>query len=193
MLEEQEQEQEQINQEKKQIHVQGKTNRYWIKKMVRPRDAAPNPKKRQGSLALDPTAFSLASQKQWLSLLSTHSFSESSSHHYPILLENISRKISGYLQQDRLRKREGRLTTQETILLLEASDLQCFYCRDPLYLLYEHEREKKQWTLDRIDNDQGHTATNVVISCLECNLKKKRRSKDAFVFTQQLQIVQQDK
>ena len=51
------------------------------------------------------------------------------------------------------------------------------------------ERENRQWTLDRIDNDIGHNHNNIVISCLECNLKRRRKSKDAFVFTQQLKIV----
>ena len=31
----------------------------------------------------------------------------------------------------------------------------------------------EQWSLDRIDNDYGHNHDNVVISCLECNLKRR--------------------
>ena len=29
-----------------------------------------------------------------------------------------------------------------------------------------------QWTLDRIDNNIGHSKENVVICCLKCNLKE---------------------
>ena len=47
----------------------------------------------------------------------------------------------------------------------------------------------KQWTLDRIDNDQGHTYDNVVIACLECNLQRRRTNSDKFLFTKQMKIV----
>ena len=46
----------------------------------------------------------------------------------------------------------------------------------------------EQWSLDRIDNDIGHYKENVVISCLECNLKRRKTNADAFLFTKQLRI-----
>ena len=58
-----------------------------------------------------------------------------------------------------------------------------------MFLLYDIVREAKQWTLDRINNDIGHNIDNVLISCLECNLKRRRTNKDAFLFTKQLVIV----
>ena len=58
-----------------------------------------------------------------------------------------------------------------------------------MFLLYDIVREAKQWTLDRINNDIGHNTDNVLISCLECNLKRRRTNKDAFLFTKQLVIV----
>ena len=49
-------------------------------------------------------------------------------------------------------------------------------------------RDKHQWTLDRIDNSIGHNKENVVISCLECNLKRRTTEIDRFTFTKQLKI-----
>ena len=46
-----------------------------------------------------------------------------------------------------------------------------------------------QWTLDRIDNERPHTKDNILISCLECNLKRRRMDKDKFEFTKKLNIV----
>jgi len=67
--------------------------------------------------------------------------------------------------------------------------LKCHYCNEKTYILYDLVRETKQWTLDRINNDIGHNTDNVLISCLDCNLKRRRTSKDAFLFTKQLTIV----
>jgi len=55
-------------------------------------------------------------------------------------------------------------------------------------LLYKLVREPKQWTLDRIDNEYGHSVDNIVLSCLECNLKRRRTNQNKFVFTKQLKI-----
>ena len=58
-------------------------------------------------------------------------------------------------------------------------------------LIYENVRQMNQWTLDRIDNNLGHNSDNVLISCLECNLKRKDMNKDKFLFTKQLKIKKQ--
>ena len=46
----------------------------------------------------------------------------------------------------------------------------------------------QMWTLDRIDNNIGHNTDNVVISCLACNLQKRRRGEEAFKFMKQMVI-----
>jgi hypothetical protein len=81
---------------------------------------------------------------------------------------------------------------QSTIDLLVASELRCCYCRQEVLVLYELVREKQQWTLDRIDNNRGHTADNVVIACLECNLKRRRVDNELFTFTRQLVVCKND-
>ena len=72
---------------------------------------------------------------------------------------------------------------------MHSCKLICYYCNQSTLLLYENVREKKQWTLDRIDNDIGHNENNVVIACLECNLRRRRTNTSAFLFTKQLTIV----
>ena len=54
--------------------------------------------------------------------------------------------------------------------------------------MYKKVRHNKQWTLDRLNNDIGHFTDNVVISCLSCNLKKRRMDEEKFKFSKQLII-----
>ena len=55
--------------------------------------------------------------------------------------------------------------------------------------MYKNVREYRQWTLDRINNDNGHNKENVVICCLECNLKKGTINDEKFKFTKQMRII----
>ena len=81
------------------------------------------------------------------------------------------------------------ITYQELIEKLVISKLKCYYCWCNCLLMYENNREKKQWTLDRLDNDMGHTSENTVICCLECNLKRGTLDDKKFKFTKQLKII----
>jgi len=63
----------------------------------------------------------------------------------------------------------------------------CFYCKNTVKTEY-FKRDSLQWTLDRIDNTMGHNKDNVLISCLGCNLKRRNRTVDKFLFTKQLII-----
>lgn len=104
---------------------------------------------------------------------------------------HIKTKISSYKQQDVLKKKYNELnfvSYNEVLTLLNECDMRCCYCSCEIYVLYEYVRETKQWTLDRINNDVGHNKGNLVISCLECNLKRRRTNKDAFMFTKNLVI-----
>ena len=109
--------------------------------------------------------------------------------HSNFLDKQIKKKLSSYKQQDTLKKRydiDNFVKMTNILHMMEESDLKCHYCLDKMFLLYEMAREKKQWTLDRIDNDIGHTSTNIVLACLECNLKRRRTRKEAYLFTKNL-------
>jgi hypothetical protein len=112
-----------------------------------------------------------------------------------MIISHIKTKLSSYKQQDILKKKFSEsnfVSFSETINLLNDSNMLCYYCSCETYLLYEIVREMKQWSLDRINNDIGHNKNNLVICCLECNLKRRRTNKDAFFFTKNLKIVKQN-
>lgn len=110
------------------------------------------------------------------------------------LIAHIKSKICGYKQQDITKDKLNDallVSFQETIILLTDCEMKCCYCSDNVYVLYEKVRESKQWTLDRINNDLGHNVGNLVIACLECNLKRRRTNKDAFMFTKNMVIIRE--
>ena len=109
----------------------------------------------------------------------------------PHLKGEISRKINGYKSQD-VKKNiydEKKLVNMDNVLeKLVACKLKCYYCKIPVKVLYTKVRDDKQWTLDRIDNDICHSNSNTVICCLKCNLERRVKNSNDFVFTKQLKI-----
>ena len=109
-----------------------------------------------------------------------------------IAIQQINRKIYGYKQQDINKKRLNELefiTFKSIIDKMVECELKCYYCSTEMDVLYNISRENKQWTVDRIDNDLGHNLTNYYLACLDCNLKRRRRSDDKFLFTKQMKLV----
>jgi len=108
-----------------------------------------------------------------------------------IFKSHIKHKISSYKQQDILKKKLDEtsfINFEYVVELLKQCELKCHYCSEEMFILYEIVRELKQWSLDRINNNIGHNVSNLVVSCLECNLKRRRTNKDAFMFTKNLII-----
>ena len=106
--------------------------------------------------------------------------------------KSIEKKIKGYenqdIKKDKLNKK--KLINYEDLLeILVISKLKCYYCKCDCLLMYDNVREKKQWTLDRLNNDEGHNRDNVVVSCLECNLKKGTIDDKKFKFAKQMRII----
>jgi hypothetical protein len=109
-----------------------------------------------------------------------------------VIKRELTSKLSGYKQQD-IKKDKYDITKfitfDQLVELLITSKMKCKYCLKTVFLLYEKQREKVQWTLDRIDNDDGHNNENVIVACLECNLRRRRMDADKFLFTKQLNLV----
>jgi len=108
-----------------------------------------------------------------------------------VLLQAITKKLQGYKQQDSkhmIYSKHHFIPIDTTVQRLVESKLKCLYCEQKLMLFYKECKQDNQWTLDRIDNSMGHNTNNVVISCLECNLKRRDTDMNKFKFTKQLNI-----
>jgi hypothetical protein len=98
-----------------------------------------------------------------------------------LMKKELETKLSGYRFQDQHKKREGRnISLVETIEKLLSCRLVCYYCSGQCHVFYERVREMSQWSLDRIDNGLCHSVTNVVVSCLQCNLHRKNINSKKF-------------
>ena len=107
-------------------------------------------------------------------------------------VQQIRAKICGYRAQDLLKHiyDESAFVTFERIVeLMYACELNCFYCKEGVQIVYEFVREPKQWSLERIDNEYGHNHDNVVIACLSCNLRRRTMHYERYVATKQMQFV----
>tara|TARA_B100000795_G_scaffold269003_1_gene257174 strand:- start:7179 stop:7664 length:486 start_codon:yes stop_codon:yes gene_type:complete len=112
--------------------------------------------------------------------------------HDKIIIKKLKTKLHGYKSQDTKKKRWDKtkfISYEELIEKLVISKLLCEYCRVKCNLISKENRDNNQWTLDRIDNDNGHNTNNVVISCLKCNLQKRRRNDKHFKFAKQMRII----
>jgi hypothetical protein len=112
-----------------------------------------------------------------------------------IAIQEINKKMYGYKQQDTLKKRyneEQFLTFESIINKMIECELKCRYCKNEMNVLYDISREMKQWSIDRINNDVGHNIDNYHLACLDCNLKRRRRTDEKFLFTKQLNIVKKE-
>jgi len=109
-----------------------------------------------------------------------------------VLTREIRSKISGYRQQDiekGIFNEESIITMEQTVEKLVESRLKCLYCNCNMKLFYKNQREPSQWTLDRKNNNLDHSNENTVVSCLKCNLERRRRNMKDFKFSKQLAIV----
>jgi len=109
-----------------------------------------------------------------------------------MVIKNLKRKLNGYKSQDVKKNRYDKdkfISYENLIEKIVISKLLCHYCRENCNLIAKKKRDEKQWTLDRINNDIGHFGDNVVISCLKCNLQKRRRSDEHFKFAKQMRII----
>ena len=112
-----------------------------------------------------------------------------------LLESELNKKIQGYKAQDMKKDMydgNALITFIDTLEKLIASKLRCYYCKREVVILYKNVREPMQWTLDRIDNNQGHSKANTIIACLKCNLQRRVTDMEKFTFTKHLKITKTD-
>jgi hypothetical protein len=160
----------------KTIKITGINNRYYIKKLT---------KEKKVEIRVNSKKWEIDKEiLEWRNQLKNIENKE-----YPLFQTEIKSKLNNYKTQD-IKKQiydiNLFLSYEDLITIIKDSELKCYYCRDCIFILYEIVRENKQWTLDRINNDLGHNKENIVISCLECNLKRRDINSNKFLFTKQL-------
>jgi len=139
----------------------------------------------------------LTDENQWKLLNEVYSMDKESEFEriHRWIVSQIKGKIYGYLGQD-AEKREKIADPESAIApnlsnilqKLVDSNIECFYCKGKVRILYEYVRDNKQWTLERINNKEGHHVNNVEIACLGCNLKRRTMFHERYVFTKQMTI-----
>jgi hypothetical protein len=166
----------------KSIEITGKRN---IDKM----NNVKNPKRKNvANWKIDEYYFTYLKQIQIINSL----YLEQSIEYEVLVKREIKKKINGYKNQDiqkSLINNYKIISLEQVIERLMVSKLNCFYCHGHCELLYRDVLSKKQWTLDRIDNNLGHNHDNVVISCLECNVKRGDMDSERFKRGKEIKIV----
>jgi hypothetical protein len=182
------------NNEKK-ITICGTNNRYMIKKLTTDNSIKKENKKRIDSFGwnFSDDYFQSYKQIELLKDIVLNNFITTENEAVSkIVFQQISTKISGYKQQDILKKHydcKKFIDFNNIIVKLIECDLKCRYCKEYMTILYDVSREMKQWTVDRVDNDMGHNNDNYHLACLDCNLKRRRQTDKKFLFTKQLSII----
>lgn len=178
----------------KKILITGTNNRYLIKRANRVKNQV---KKREimNKHKLEECFLNWDLQLQLIKEIHCSRNTEENCNEKTILKQEIERKINSYKQQDLIKKKfnESLFIHIDTIMkkLIECN-MQCFYCNCKVFVLYEIVREMTQWSIDRINNDEGHNKDNFVIACLGCNIKRRNTNSNKFLFTKQLNLIKMD-
>jgi hypothetical protein len=180
----------------KNITINGTNNRYHIKKLLAENKLAKEMKKREISKkwSFNEENYKYDNQIKMIIDISNNNlnyFDEVTK----IVVQQINSKIYGYKHQDIIKKylnEDKLLTFQSVIQKMIECELKCRYCMKEMLVLYDISRETCQWSVDRIDNNIGHNIDNFHLACLECNLKRRRRSDENFLFTKQLNIIKKE-
>ena len=134
-------------------------------------------------------------QLENINLFINNEYKTNKNNYLNIMIRQIERKIYGYKKQDMEKNifNEDKFINLTNIVdKIYECNMICYYCHCKMSILYTIVREGCQWTVDRINNDLGHNIDNYVLACLDCNLKRRCRSSDKFLFTKQLNLVKID-
>ncbi len=178
----------------KQINILGSNNRHQIKKLIN-NELERKVKKR---VHTEKWSFSNENYEHSKQIQMILDISNNNLNYIndisKIAIQEINKKIYGYKQQDKIKKHFNEIifiNFDSIINKMIECELKCRYCKNEMNVLYDISREMKQWSVDRINNDLGHNIDNYHLACLECNLKRRRRTDEKFLFTKQLKIVKQ--
>jgi hypothetical protein len=182
------------NQTNRSIAITGTNNRYLIKRANRVKTEV---KKREimNKYNISSVFLNCDNQLQIIKEMYNKQSQDENIQVKSILQQEVERKISSYKQQDLLKNKynEALFIDIECILKkLIDTEMQCFYCKCQIVVLYEIVRELTQWSVDRINNHEGHNKDNFVIACLNCNIRRRTTNSNKFLFTKQLNLVKVD-
>jgi hypothetical protein len=110
----------------------------------------------------------------------------------PLVEGQIRRKLSSYKSQDLDKgvfSQSEFATFQDVVDLFRRSVGACYYCHQSVLILYQHVRDPRQWTLERLDNSQGHNRDNVELACLSCNLRRRCMASERYVKTKAMTTI----
>lgn len=182
------------NEPKRKILITGTNNRYLIKRANRVKNEV---KKREvmNKYNINHIFLNYDKQLQMIKEIYNKISQDIDVQEKTVLQHELERKISGYKQQDLLKNKFNVASFIDIDCVLKKlidSNMQCFYCKCEVLILYEIVRELTQWSVDRINNDEGHNKDNFIISCLNCNIKRRTTNSNKFLFTKQLNLIKKD-
>ena len=181
--------------ETKKISIQGINNKYQMKKLIQDKKEEKERTIIQ-SWNVEDENFDFDKQLGIIKHIQCLNKDKEAIHdYYQIFVQEIDKKIYSYRQQDLIKSilnPEKFISFTFILDQLVHCELKCHYCKSPMFILYKYVRDPKQWTVDRINNFNGHNSDNIVLSCLECNLKRRNTNKDSFMFTKQLNITRKN-
>ena len=173
----------------KKIEIQGKRNQDKMKQMDDP-NATIERKMSSNRTRIIPDDFYTTDQSLTLDMLKAYVADQSigigsaiddkkailsTDQVLSMILREIDGKRKAYIYQDKhhnIYDPRYTVTTNRIVELMVNAELVCHYCREICQVMYKEAMCRRQWTLDRIDNNYGHNDKNVVIACLDCNLKR---------------------
>jgi hypothetical protein len=188
------------NQEQKTINITGTHNKYQMNKLIKERKTEPKKREVSKKWSFPEEYYNYEKQMKLINGISLENLEKNLENELEdeiiqTVIQEINKKIYGYKHQDILKKKlnvNAFIDFNCVIQKMIECELKCRYCKCEMSVLYDITREMKQWSVDRIDNDKGHNKDNFHLACLDCNLKRRRRTDEKFLFTKQLNIVKNE-
>ena len=180
----------------KSIEIKGKQQKYRIQKANDPNNTDII-YQRETMLKLPDKLFEYKFQQELINKLYLDIDHSNNFIYKKELIREIKQKLNSYNLQDNNNNKfqhspNANISFESTVEKIVACKLKCYYCNCNMKLFYKIVRDMQQWTLDRIDNNLPHKLDNIVISCLKCNLQRRCKDKEKFLFTKKLSIIKND-